>query len=356
MNITAVTPDISVSEKAVITPASGIQVDLTDTIMYKVMAEDSSVAEYRVITDHLKNTENRISNFTVTGLRAPYVSVGATIDTLNKIIHADIFYGSMDKSNLKVDFTVPYGATATPASGGTIDFTQPVKFSVKAANGDVLEYTAISKNLENYFNYSTLPLPSVFENDYRSWVAQRQGAPISNFFPEDVVGVEDKEFVLYYALETENLSGLTFKNAGVSEMATVKPAFNIPQDFNKDVTYTVTSESGRAKEYVVHVVKKKVIFTNMGSTVSAAKYWDKMYNDYLVYNGGKFVRLWGVNLATGVETEFRLTGYSHNNWGFSYQSFETMDRQILPAGNYRLKVQMEDGSTELTSAILKSTN
>ena len=135
--ITELTPTITVSEKATISPASETKVDLTNPVKYTVKAENGSTQEYTVSATIEASTATDIQTFSFDALTPKVI---ATIDAVNNTISATVPNGT------NVAALVPtishLGASISPASDATQDFTQPVKYTVTAADGTTKkEYT-----------------------------------------------------------------------------------------------------------------------------------------------------------------------------------------------------------------------
>ncbi|MDR6563971.1 MULTISPECIES: PQQ-binding-like beta-propeller repeat protein [unclassified Arcicella] len=137
-DITQLTPSITVSDKAMVSPASGKVQDFSREVAYTVTAEDGSKAIYKVLISRTKFTGKDILSFSFNDL-SPVVT--ATIDPVTKIITATV-PATADLSKLKVTTTLSERASIVPASGTILDFSKPVSFTVTAEDGTTQVYTA----------------------------------------------------------------------------------------------------------------------------------------------------------------------------------------------------------------------
>jgi hypothetical protein len=137
-DITKLIPTITVSEKATVSPASGVAQDFTGGPTYTVTAEDGSSKAYRIeVTVPIS------------------LSIGKSITSFKFSSISPEVIGTINEDEKKITLTVPYGtkvkalvpaieiskkATISPASGVATDFTNPVTYTVTASNGVTQEY------------------------------------------------------------------------------------------------------------------------------------------------------------------------------------------------------------------------
>lgn len=340
-----VKPVITVSEKATVTPASGTEVDLSKAIEYKVQAEDSSIQIYTVTATKGENTSASIIEFKIRG--KPFID-GSFTGVIDEAAHTITF--AVPFSLMKIDsvptiIKIADGATITPAANDTIDFSSPVIYKVRSQSGIEQEYTV--KVLNNEANLDVaLPLPGEIINNGMRWGygGYNNNPPV---YPEDIAGIEDKHYIIIYILDSEDVSNMILKKVYLSQGATVSPAVDVPQDFNKDITYTVTSQSGNKLTYVVRCIKRRILLPNdfysnfynkLDATGSAALSY---------YCIGALQQVWLVNMETNAVLNCTVGFTSERGWGPAYSIF-SVDEKTYPAGNYLLKVKLSDGTTILT--------
>ncbi|WP_132434878.1 DUF5018 domain-containing protein, partial [Natronoflexus pectinivorans] len=138
-DLSQITPTIELSEKASVTPESGMPVDFSEGIVvFTVRAEDRTTKEYTVIIEVAPNSEKSILSFTIEG------QIEETLineETFEIIVFMP--YGT-DLSNLSPAIEISEGASVNPESGSSVDFSEvPVIFTVTAQNEDTQDYSVI---------------------------------------------------------------------------------------------------------------------------------------------------------------------------------------------------------------------
>ncbi len=135
-DLTNLTPTISVSEGATVTPASEVAQDFTNPVTYTVRAQDGSTQRYTA-TIKTGSSEKNITSFTFDQTNPP--SQG-NIDQTGKRITVDVPAGT-DVTNLTPTIETTQGSTVVPASGEPQDFSTPVEYTVTAEDGTSDTYT-----------------------------------------------------------------------------------------------------------------------------------------------------------------------------------------------------------------------
>lgn len=154
-------PAIEISDKAIISPASGASQDFTKPVLYTVRAEDGSEQQYTVIITREKSSDARIQSFTINDIK------GDINDEWTSIYHSGANYikiwlnGVTDVTKLKPTIEVSPGAKISPASDVEIDFSRPVVYTVTAENGNVNTYTV-------GVQYSTFPSGLLYATKIRN--------------------------------------------------------------------------------------------------------------------------------------------------------------------------------------------
>ncbi|MFO8067029.1 MAG: T9SS type A sorting domain-containing protein [Bacteroidales bacterium] len=145
-DVTALTPDIEVSEGATIDPESGTTQDFSDTFQYTVTAENADQATWSVIVTEALNNENDIISFVLDEQTSE-----ADINATDKTVTIEVEHGS-DVTALTPDIEVSEGATIDPESGTTQDFSDTFQYTVTAENADQATWSvivSIATNIEN---------------------------------------------------------------------------------------------------------------------------------------------------------------------------------------------------------------
>jgi hypothetical protein len=129
---TSLAPEIAVSPKATVSPASGAAQDFSSPVTYTVTAEDGTTAQYTVtVTVTPKSGEKAITAFSINDV--PGVITGTDVALT-------LPYGT-DKTSLGPQITVSEKATVSPASGAAQDFSSSVTYTVTAEDGTTSQYT-----------------------------------------------------------------------------------------------------------------------------------------------------------------------------------------------------------------------
>ena len=135
-DVTNLTPTISVSAGATITPASGLARDFSSTVSYTVTAEDGvTTTVYSVAISVLDPDSVVISSFDVSGAESVDIDQTALTITIN------ILEGNDVSSLTPVITTIPADATVSPDSGSAQDFSSSIEYTVTAGSVSV-KYTA----------------------------------------------------------------------------------------------------------------------------------------------------------------------------------------------------------------------
>lgn len=139
-DITSLTPSITISGGATLSPASGVVNDFTnERVRYTVTAQNPVFKKYYYVTVTVaKNSENDIKTFDFNDLSP---SVSGIIDEQKREIELVLPHGT---TQMRYAPTITYseGASISPASGVEQDFSTPVTYIVTAEDGTTKEYDA----------------------------------------------------------------------------------------------------------------------------------------------------------------------------------------------------------------------
>jgi hypothetical protein len=223
-DVTALTPTITVSEGATVSPASGAAQNFSQDVTYTVTAEDGTTT--KTYTAKATVAPPEASNACdITAFTAGGESWSISGTNITGTLPA-----GTEVSALMPTITVSAGATVSPASGAAQDFSSAdgVVYTVTAADGTTKKtYTAKAT-----VTASTEAEIKTFTTGEDAWVID--GTDITKTFP--------------YGTDVTKLT----PTITVSTGATVSPASGEEKDFSQDVTYTVTAEDGvTTKEYTV---------------------------------------------------------------------------------------------------------
>lgn len=138
-DLTSLVPTITISEKATISPASGLARNFSSPVTYIVTAEDGiTETAYTVTVTTLDPKEVVISAFEVNGAISVAIDQGAKTITVNMPDGANV------KALSPKITTIPASATVAPASNVVQDFTNPVTYKV-TQGATTASYTATVK-------------------------------------------------------------------------------------------------------------------------------------------------------------------------------------------------------------------
>jgi hypothetical protein len=230
-DVTALTPTITVSEGATVSPASGVTRDFSAAagVSYWVTAADGSTKKQYIVKVTVLLSPADILSFTV----------GGEAWTISGTNITKTFPNGTPQTNLTPTITVSEGATVAPASGVAQNFftAAGVTYTVTGLDG---------KTTKSYTAKATVALPNAcditaFAVGGEDWTID--GTNITKTFPNgtDVTALEP--------------------TITVSAGATVDPASGEAQDFSaaEGVVYTVTAADGTTtKTYTAKAIVEDI--------------------------------------------------------------------------------------------------
>lgn len=157
LDIKKLSPTIVVSEKATVSPNSGVIQDFTEIVSYTVTAEDGSSKTYKVQANFNKSSAKDILNFS---FKANSIVTNASIDSVNKTIKV-ILPKNTDLTRLIPTIVISEKATIIPNSGEVIDFSKPVTYKITAEDGTSHTYIASAEIEKDIINSN----PTIFVAD-----------------------------------------------------------------------------------------------------------------------------------------------------------------------------------------------
>ena len=262
----SLTPTITLSPKATVSPASGVAQDFTNPVKYTVTAEDGTTQIYNVVVDVKMSSDKVISEFKFSGL---IPEVKATIAGTN--IDATVPSGT-DLKTLVPTLMLSAGSTVSPESGKAQDFTtSPVKYTVTAEDGtkqDYLVKITVAKSSEKQIT------------EFR----------LEEYTPDVLGRIDQSTNTISVVLPAgTNLKGI-IPTIKLSALATITPTSRTAQDFTNTVNYTVKAEDGSTQVYRV-TVTAATINTNKYAYVGCN------YNYVFCLDAKTGVTNWKVQLA-----------------------------------------------------------
>lgn len=229
-DLTALTPTITVSEGATISPASGAEQSFASPVLYTVTAEDGlTTQDWTVIVTEEPSDETDILTFVLAEL-----TKAAVISIAEHTVSAEVARGT-DLTALIPTITVSEGAEIDPSSDVEQSFASPVVYTVTAEDGLTTQDWTVTVTEE-----------------------PRDEAEILSFSLNEQLGeaiINSTAGTIFMIVEFgTGLSGLD-PAITVSEGATIDPSG--AQDFTSPVLYTVTAEDGITTKEWTAVIEEK---------------------------------------------------------------------------------------------------
>ncbi len=227
-NVTALTPSITISAGATISPVSGVSQDFTNPVPYIVTASDGITTKNWTVTVTVQpaSTEAEIISFNIPAqLSGNINSLAATVDIVMPL--------GTNLTALIPAITVSTGASISPVSGVAQDFTNPVLYTVTAQDGITTKTWTVTVTIQanNQAEILTFDIPSQVSS-----TIDGLGATV--------------DIVMPFGTNVTNLT----PSITLSQGATVSPVSGIVQNFTSPVNYVVTAEDGvTTKNWTVNV-------------------------------------------------------------------------------------------------------
>jgi hypothetical protein len=246
-DVTALVPDIEVSDKATIEPGSGEEQDFTDSVYYVVTAEDGITQQlWEVVCVVNPNTETDILDFTVEDQ--------SKASEINKVNHkVKFFMAYNDESELDglaPVIVVSDQATIDPPSGDSIDLleSKTVVYTVTAGDTVTRQHWVVTcvNTAADILSFSVTGM--VYGSDDGSLTVTEGVYGTETTIVGEIDAVDRK--VILYVPEGMDLTDLEI-DIEVSPNAVISPASGTTQDFSDPVQYTVTAEDGTERIWTV---------------------------------------------------------------------------------------------------------
>jgi hypothetical protein len=243
-SLSNLSPSISVSAGASISPASGTARNFNSSQTYTVTAEDSSTKTYTVygsVAAPPKSSAALITAFTIPG-QSGSTSINDSANTISLTMP----YGT-SLTSLTPTISVSAGATVNPASGTARNFTSSVNYTVTAENETTTKTYTVTVNV----------VPPRTGNDI---IAFSISSPASAQCTGTISGTNISFTVPYGETTIQMLTPVITVSPG----ATVYPASGTARNFGElpQKTYTVTAEDGSTKTYTVWATLPKGMAPN----------------------------------------------------------------------------------------------
>lgn len=224
-NLTALSPDIEISEKATINPASGESTDFSiGEVKYLVTAEDKSIKEWIVAVNNKLREGNSILSYSFKDEKREAVIRG-------QHVYIEAFI-STDYSNLEPEITISDGASISPATGEVVDLSSgKADYTIIAEDGNSATWEVIaqySKMMQDDIISFTIPgqlTPTLIEYN-RFNVEVPFGTDLTDVIPSIVLvegtSISPDSGVSVDASETQSYNYKITSNTGVESDWTMK--------------------------------------------------------------------------------------------------------------------------------------
>lgn len=242
--VTNLTPAITVSTGAAISPQSGAEQDFSSPVTYTVTAEDGSTQDYTVTVEVESQTANIISEVNVTGITAPVA--GETPDTTaDNGEHWSAGTVSWTPNDTKFGYSTEYTASVTITAAEEYQFAALDNLSA-TVGGETAEVTRTSDtSITVSYQYEATA------EEGKSSAKQITGFTIADQIGDTRINQTNHTIKVTMPAETD-LTSLE-PAITISDKATVNPESGAAQNFSSPVTYTVTAEDGSTQAYIVTV-------------------------------------------------------------------------------------------------------
>ncbi len=139
LDLSAITPNITISEYATISPSAETVQDLNNIVNYTVTSEGGEQRVYEVdIFNRPISTERQILSFSVEDDGNTYEGV---IDEVEKIIYIDL--ADLDLNTITPTIVISEYATISPDSNTVQDFNSPPDYVVTSESGETATYSLV---------------------------------------------------------------------------------------------------------------------------------------------------------------------------------------------------------------------
>lgn len=310
---TALTPTITVSEQATISPASGATQDFSAPVSYTVTAGNGATQEWTVTVTVEPAPLSSASDILTFSL--PEEAGPAVIDASGHTVAIEVVAGT-NITSLNPAITISAAASISPASGAPQDFTSAVVYTVTAEDGSTQGWTATVTVAP-----ATEPLSSA--KDIIGFLLHEQTGDALINTTDHTVTVEVEA-----GTDVSNLSPAIT----VSDKASVSPGSEVAQDFSSAVLYIVTAEDGSTQEWTATVTVKEGTKTGIAEAFANVTVYPNPATDQIKVAG----------LSKGSSLQLvTLNGAIINQVSSSIYEVESISLTGLTGGVYVLQVSTE---------------
>lgn len=249
-DVTSLTPTITVSGFATVSPNSGVAQDFTSPVTYTVTAQDGTNQPYVVTVTPALNSAKAITGFSFANPAATGV-----INENAKTIAVEVPFGT-DVTALVPTITVSPDATVSPTSGTAQNFSSPATYTVTAQDSTSVQYTvtvtvaAASANAA-LSNLTVNGTPVTGFN--ASTLTYNAGLPFGAAIPT-VAGVAADANATVNVTQATNLSGTEAERTATvvvtAQDGTTSQTYRVIFEVAKQFTVTATKQTVGNRQHV----------------------------------------------------------------------------------------------------------
>lgn len=329
---------ITISEKATLSNRSLISdINYDGTVTFEVIAEDMSRVVYTVIVERLPVVGLKIFEIKITNPQlGSYLGViDYMTKTINVILNKDDIVG-FPLSIKKVIIETSTGYSSSLVTGNTIDIDNSGSLVLTKPDGTIENYQIFIKSSGNRVQF--FAIPSTFQLTEIDLFAS--SVLYSTSTPTAGAGLQPTDLIVR-TLITEDVSNMAPAVLVVSKLATISPSKTTPQNFNNDVTYTITSESGIPSTVKVRLVKEKIlVHTDYNGQINNLQNYGNGYIRYVAVSKIASIKF------KNVQNNQLVNGTIINNYkqGTSDEYYLSYTVPTGTLGTFKLIATLEDGS------------
>jgi hypothetical protein len=322
---------IEVSAKAQANFSTNGLIDYATTSELIVTAENGTQKKYTI---------NIIRQEGITVAKAAALgNINGVINLTEKTIVFDVSKDDLLNFNIRPTLTFEVSAgcsfTLSSASNVIIDFDAITKLTLTKSNNSVEVYDIIFKNSNAYISNIAIPYSNKLYPDIRNSSISSRDYPAT--FTTGLT-IYDK---IIRMLTTEDVSSKVPTYLNISYKSSVSPSKTIAQNFNQDVSYTVTAENGSLREVKIRVVKEKLLLSGedtslTGSVASASRSFG---THYIAISPIQSLQI--VNIETNAVFNQTFTDEKLSYNDENYIRFQVAS--TVPTGKYRVKATLANG-------------
>jgi hypothetical protein len=321
---------IAVSAKAIINFSNTSFIDYNTVNELIVTAENGSQKKYTI---------NIIREEGITVARAAAIAnITGIINVAAKTIIFNVSKDDLLNFNIRptLTFEVSPGCTFTlsSASNVIIDFDSVTKLTLTKSNGSIEVYDILFKNYNAYIMQYALSYSKLYPD------IPTHTSHFSTYPTSLTTGLSNTDRVVRM-LATEDVSNTVPKVFILSYKSTVSPSKTTAQNFNQDVSYTVTAENETSRVVKIRHIKEKLMLSGENTNLTSFQAsTDRSYGTHYI-SISPIQSIQFVNNETNAVFNQAFTDEKLSYNDENYIRFRV--DAAVPAGRYRMKATLVNG-------------